>query len=158
MAPVTVNSNTKTSIRNPALKLLSLALALCIWVISSVSQQSEIRLTNVARASLEELLEDYRDYLNTHNLPIWDKQSREANYVRQLGKTSPLSFEIFREFTETRPANVVANIAICLIYQTNYLLDQQIRRLEKDFLQNGGLRERMTQARLQARSQQKNTT
>ena len=123
-----------------------------------VSKETEIRLTNVARASLEELLEDYRDYLNTHNLPIWDKQSREANYVRQLGKTSPLSFEIFREFTETRPANVVANIAICLIYQTNYLLDQQIRRLEKDFLQNGGLRERMTQARLQARSQQKNTT
>lgn len=121
-----------------------------------VSKETEIRLTNVARASLEELLEDYRDYLNTHNLPIWDKQSREANYVRQLGKAVPLSFEIFREFTETRPANVVANIAICLIHQTNYLLDQQIRRLEKDFLQNGGLRERMTQARLQARSQQKN--
>ena len=51
MAPVTVNSKTKTSIRNPALKLLSLALALCIWVISSVSQQSEIRLTLPVRFS-----------------------------------------------------------------------------------------------------------
>jgi four helix bundle suffix protein len=50
---------------------------------------------------------------------------------------------------------VVANIAICLIYQANYLIDQQLRRLEKDFVEQGGLRERMTQARLQARNQQK---
>jgi four helix bundle suffix protein len=56
---------------------------------------------------------------------------------------------------DTRPAEVVANIAICLIHQANYLLDQQIRRLEKDFLTEGGLRERMTRARLQARDQQR---
>jgi len=54
---------------------------------------------------------------------------------------------------ETRPAGVVANIALCLIHQTNYLLDQQIRRLEKDFLKEGGIRERMTRARLQQRNQ-----
>ena len=112
------------------------------------SRETELKLTNVARASLEELLEDYRDYLKSHDFPVWDKKSREASYVRQLGsKTSPLTFEVFRPFVETRPAAIVANIAICLIHQANYLLDQQIRRLEQDFLANGGLRERMSQVR-----------
>lgn len=53
---------------------------------------------------------------------------------------------------ETRPAEVVANIAICLIHQANYLIDQQLRRLERDFLKEGGLRERMTRARLERRN------
>ena len=122
---------------------------------ATTSKEMEIKLTNVARASLEELLEDYRDYLRVRDLPIWGKDSREAQYARKLGKTSPLSFEVFREFTETRPAEVVANIAICLINQANYLLDQQVKALAKDFLKEGGLRERMTRARLQARDEQK---
>ena len=123
---------------------------------ATTSKEMEIKLTNVARASLEELLEDFRDYLRVRDLHIWDKQSREAAYARKLGMTSPLSFELFREFTETRPAEVVANIAICLIHQANYLLDQQLKALEKSFLKDGGLRERMTRARLQSREQQKN--
>jgi four helix bundle suffix protein len=53
---------------------------------------------------------------------------------------------------ETRPAEVVANIALCLIHQTNYLLDGQICRLEKDFVEEGGLRERMTRARTEYRN------
>ena len=57
---------------------------------------------------------------------------------------------------ETRPPVVVANIALCLIHQTNYLVDQQLRRLEKDFVEHGGLRERMTRARLQERERQRN--
>lgn len=120
------------------------------------SKEMEIKLTNVARASLEELLEDYRDYLRVRDLPLWDKQSREATYARQLGTTSPLTFEPFRAFTENRPDIVVANIAICLIHQANYLLDQQLKSLAKAFLKEGGLRERMTRARLQARKPQKN--
>ena len=123
---------------------------------ATTSKEMEIKLTNVARASLEELLEDFRDYLRVRDLRVWDKQSREAAYARKLGMTSPLSFELFREFTETRPAEVVANIAICLIHQANYLLDQQLKALEKSFLKDGGLRERMTRARLQSREQQKN--
>lgn len=116
------------------------------------SKETEIKLTNVARASLEELLDDYEDFLRVRDFPIWDKDSKEALYVRQLGRKQPLSFEDFRPFVETRPPEVVANIAICLIHQTNYLIDQQLHRLEQDFLQNGGLRERMTRARLKARS------
>ncbi len=120
------------------------------------SKETELKLTNVARASLEELLEDFLDFLRVRDFAIWDKDSKEALFVRDLSRTTPLTFEVFREFVETRPAEVVANIAICLIHQTNYLLDEQMRRLEKDFLKDGGLRERMTRARLQVRDQQRN--
>lgn len=123
---------------------------------SGTSKEMEIKLTNVARASLEELLEDYRDYLRVRDLVMWDKDSKEAQYVRKLGNKPHTTYEAYREFCETRPAEVVANIAICLIHQANYLLDQQLKRLEKDFLKDGGLRERMTRARLQARDQQRN--
>lgn len=122
---------------------------------SGTSKEMEIKLTNVARASLEELLEDYRDYLRVRDLRIWEKDSKEARYARKLGNKSHTTYETYREFVDTRSAEVVANIAICLIHQANYLLDQQIRRLEKDFLKDGGLRERMTKARLQAREQQR---
>jgi four helix bundle suffix protein len=120
---------------------------------SVTSKETEIKLTNVARASLEELLDDYLDFLRARDLPIWDKDSKQARYVRNLGRRAPQSFEDYRSFCETRPAEVIANIALCLIHQTNYLLDQQIRRLEKDFVREGGLRERMALARLKHRSQ-----
>jgi len=116
------------------------------------SKETEIKLTNVARASLEELLDDYKDYLRARDFAIWDKDSREAVYVRKLGRKTPQTYEDYRAFVETRPPEVVANIALCLIHQTNYLIDQQLRRLEKDFLEQGGLRERMTRARLQYRN------
>lgn len=122
--------------------------------VSGTSKESELKLTNVARASLEELLGDYQDYLRQHGHTLWDMNSREALYVRRLGKKDNLSYEDFREFIETRTAEVVANILICLIHQANYLLDRQLRRLERDFLEQGGLRERMTRARLVARSRQ----
>jgi four helix bundle suffix protein len=122
---------------------------------ATTSKEMEIKLTNVARASLEELLEDYRDFLKVRDLPIWDKDSKEALYVRKLGHKSPASYETYRNYMDTRPAEVIANIAICLIHQANYLLDQQLKRLEKDFLKDGGLRERMTRARLQARDEQR---
>ena len=120
---------------------------------SGTSKEMEIKLTNVARASLEELLADYRDYLRVRDHAIWDKDSKEAQFVRRLGRKTPHTFELYREFVETRPPEVIANIALCLIHQTNYLLDQQLRRLEKDFLEQGGLRERMFKARLAHRNQ-----
>ena len=121
---------------------------------SATSKESEIKLTNVARASLEELLEDYRDFLRLRGLQLWDKDSREAMFVRKLGAKPDLSYESYRTYIETRPAEVVANIVICLIHQTNYLLDQQVRKMEQAFVQEGGMRERMTQARLRERSRQ----
>jgi four helix bundle suffix protein len=118
---------------------------------SVTSTETELKLTNVARASLEELLIDYQDYLRVRDLKTWEKESPEALFVRKLGKKPDESFEIYREFLATRPPAVLANIAICLIHQANYLLDQQIRRMEKDFLEKGGLRENMTRARLEYR-------
>jgi four helix bundle suffix protein len=115
------------------------------------SKETEIKLTSVARASLEEVLDDYRDYLRVREHREWAKDSREALYVRRLGRKFPQTYELYREFVETRPPAVVANIAICLIHQANYLIDQQLRRLERDFLAQGGLRERMFQARLRNR-------
>ena len=115
---------------------------------SGTSKETEIRLTNVARASLEELLEDYKDYIKNRKEVIWDKDSREALYVRKLAYSKDESYEnTYEQFIETRSGVVCANIILCLIHQCNYLLDQQIRRLEEDFIKNGGLRERMYQAR-----------
>ena len=118
------------------------------------SKEMEIKLTNVARASLEELLDDFLDFLRLRDLPIWQKDSKEARFVRQLGRQEPQTYELYREFVETRPAEIVANIAICLIHQANYLIDQQLLRLEKDFVEQGGLRERMTRARLSNRNRE----
>ena len=72
--------------------------------------------------------------------------------IRKLGAGPDVTYETFRDICETRPDEVVANIAVCLIHQTNYLLDRQIRRLEQDFVKEGGIRERMTRARLQHRN------
>jgi len=119
---------------------------------SGTSKEAEIKLINVARGSLEELLEDYRDFLRVRKLALWDKDSREARFVRRLGSEKNRSYESYRTYIETRPAEIVANILICLIHQTNYLLDQQLRQLEKAFLEEGGLRERMTRARVSHRS------
>jgi four helix bundle suffix protein len=119
---------------------------------ATTSKETEIKLTNVGRASLEELLADYRDYLRVRDLPIWEKDSKEALFVRELGRKETQTYELYREFVETRPPETIANIAICLIHQTNYLIDQQLRHLEQDFLEQGGLRERMFKARLEHRN------
>ena len=121
---------------------------------SGTSKETEIKLINVARASLEELLEDYRDFLRVRDAQLWQKDSKEALFVRKLATQKNRSYESYRTYFETRPPEVAANILICLIHQTNYLLDQQLRQLEKAFLQEGGLRERMTRARLTERARQ----
>lgn len=118
---------------------------------SGTSKETEIKLTNVARASLEESLEDYHDFLRIRGLQLWDKNSREALFVRSLGARKDVSYESYRTCIESRPPEVVANILVCLIHHTNHLLEQLLRRLEKDFLAQGGLRKPMTRTRLAAR-------
>ena len=121
---------------------------------AKTSSEMELKLTNVARASLEELLLDFQDYLRTRNHPIWDKNSKEALYVRKLGNQSNESYETYREFADTRDGGVVANIGLCLTHQANYLLDKQIARLEKDFLEKGGIKGLMYKARVNYRKKQ----
>jgi four helix bundle suffix protein len=125
--------------------------------VSGTSKEAEIKLTGVARASLEELLEDYHDFLRRGKLALWTKNCREALFVRSLARKENVTHETYtyETYIDTRSAEVIANILICLIHQTNYLLDQLIRKLEEDFLAEGGLRERMTRARLAHRAKQK---
>jgi four helix bundle suffix protein len=123
--------------------------------ISGTSKEAEIKLLNVSRSSLEELLEDYSDFLRKGKVSPWPKNGREPLFVRQLARKENVSYETYETYIETRLSEVLANIIICLIHQTNYLLDPLIRKLEKDFLAEGGLHERMTRARLAHRAKQK---
>ena len=120
---------------------------------SATSKETELKLTNVARASLGELLEDYQDFLRLRDLPIWDKDAPRMQAMRDLG-TDEATYETYRTYVESDDPEVVGNIMVCLCKQACFLLDQQIRELERAFLEEGGIRERMTRARLEARSQQ----
>lgn len=191
---------------------------------SGTSRETEIKLTNVARASLEELLEDYRDFLRAGGHELWDKNSKAALAVRRLagnkrgngtigtretrgtrgqeeafprtviqtglpshrpqpsqasqgsqesqasqasqasqgfqkpqlsqGSRDPQeSYETYRPYIESRSPQTAANVIICLIHQTTYLLARQIKSLEASFVREGGLRESMTRARLEHRNQ-----
>lgn len=123
---------------------------------SGTSKETELKLTNIARASLEELLADYRDFLRTRGIDEWDRDHPHAKRLRQINRQPGATYEAFRKGIEHADPAISANVIIGLIKVTNYLLDQQIRRLEKDFLEQGGLRERMTQARLTERDKQRN--
>lgn len=121
-------------------------------MVSGTSKEGELKLTGVARASFEELLTDYRDFLRTRNMQLWEKESKESLEIRNLGKSKDVSYDSFKKYIEACPAEIAANVIICLIHQANYLLNRQLLALEKDFLEHGGLRERMTRARLDARN------
>lgn len=124
-------------------------------VASGTSKESEIKLTNVARASLEELLIDYRDFLRIKGLEEWDKNHNHVQRLRELNKQKDANYETFRRGIEHSDPSICVNVIIGLIKVANYLLDQQISRLETDFLKEGGLRERMTSARIEARKQKR---
>ena len=119
---------------------------------SGTSKETELKLVGVARASLEELLEDYRDFLRNRGVPAWDKNSREALFVRKLGWRKNTSYETYRTYIEDATPETAANAMLCLVHQTNYLLDQQLRQLEQAFLKEGGFTERLYKARQSNRS------
>lgn len=121
---------------------------------AGTSKETEIKLTGVARASLEELLADYLDFLRVRGLTTWAKDSKAARAVRRLAYGEHGTYQTYRTYVQIRSAETAANVIICLIHQASYLLDRQIRQLEHAFVQAGGLRERMTRARLQERNRQ----
>ena len=108
----------------------------------------------MARASLEELLTDYRDFLRTRGLAEWPREHRYVRRLQALNRTPNANYETFRKAVEHTDPEIRANAIMGLIKVTTYLLDQQLRRLEKDFVEQGGLREAMTRARLEHRSRQ----
>ncbi len=115
---------------------------------SGTSKETEIKLTNVARASLEELKIDYEDFLRTKKLPIWEKEHRLVTRLRELNKTPGANYETFRKAIENEKPEICANTMINLITVTTYLLGRQMKSLEAAFIKEGGLRERMTKARI----------
>ena len=120
--------------------------------VSGTSKELELKLTNVARASLEELLEDYRDFLRTRGLAEWTPDHPYAQRLRQLNRTPDANYETFKKGIEHPDPAICANVILGLVKVTNHLLDQQIRSLEKAFVEHGGLREAMTRARLAHRA------
>lgn len=117
---------------------------------STTSAKTEIKLVNVAKASLRELLEDYEDFLKTRNKRQWEKGSIEYETMRKLGREHN-DADFFMEIVKTRPPEVIANMAIILINQADYLLFRQLQRLSDDFINEGGFSERMARLRLEKR-------
>jgi len=124
---------------------------------SGTSKKTEIKLIGVARASLEELLLDFQDYLRQHGLPLWGKDHAKAKEIRALAYRSDRSYATYKTYFEEQEPEIAANAAICLIHQTNYLLDQQLRALEKEFLKEGGFTEKLYRVRSQVRNGRKRT-
>ena len=119
---------------------------------SATSKETEIKLTNVARASLEELLIDYEDFLRTNKLPKWDKEHKLVARLRELNKIPNGNYETFKKAIENESPEICANAMTGLIKVATYLLNQQIKQLEQAFINEGGLRERMTKARINQRN------
>jgi len=118
---------------------------------SGTSKKTELKLVSVARASLEELLLDYEDFLRRRNLPLWSKNHSEAKAIRRIAYRSDRSYRSYRTYVEQSSPETAANAVICLIHQTNYLLDRQLSRLEQQFLDEGGFAERLYRTRRRAR-------
>ena len=133
---------------------------------SAASKKTELKLTNVAKASQEELLEDYRSFLRQRNLKIWDAQSVEAKIIResrpetlsQLRQLMALLVSDLSDKSDKSDKNaikqeVAANTMICLINQETFLLGRQIARLAADFEEQGGFTERLYRVRSEKRKQ-----
>ncbi|TSC88071.1 MAG: hypothetical protein G01um10147_302 [Microgenomates group bacterium Gr01-1014_7] len=113
------------------------------------SLEGRIKLVGVARGSLEELLNDYLDYLRQHRLKLWDMNSAEARKVRSFVYNSYNDYKNYKDYIENPES--AANAMICLINQTNRLLDQKIRWLEEKFINEGGFRENLFKKRMEKR-------
>ncbi len=123
---------------------------------SGTSKKFELKLVGVARASLEELLLDFQDYLRQKGLVLWGKDHPKARTVRGLCYKKDRSYTTYKSYIENSAPEIAANTMICLIHQTNYLLDRQLRALEKEFLKEGGFTEKLYRARTQMRNRRRN--
>ncbi|TSA45917.1 four helix bundle protein [bacterium] len=111
----------------------------------STSEKSELKLLGVARASFQELLEDYEDFLRQRGLRLWRQDDESAKEVRALVYKSYMSYKTYRQFLEN--PEIAANAMICLINQTNFLLDRQIKAAEESFMKTGGYTENLRRTR-----------
>ena len=115
---------------------------------SLTSAETHLKLLGVARASFQELLEDYIDYLRTRNLRIWGTESKEVEAMRELGLKHSNS-RFFLELAKTRNDEVIANMTIVLLYQEDVLLRKHIEKQIARFVREGGFRESLAKARIE---------
>jgi four helix bundle suffix protein len=118
---------------------------------SGTSRKTELKLVGVARASFEELLQDFEDFLRQRDLPAWGKDDPRIQTIRRLVRTPDRSYTTYRPYIADGSAEAAANCLVCLINQTNYLLDQQLRQLDRRFLEEGGMTERLYRMRQERR-------
>lgn len=117
---------------------------------STTSAETELKLMSVARASLQELLQDYEDYLRVRDLTQWPFTDPRCTQTRRVLRVHNDS-AYYRAAIKERSAETIANIAITMIHQEDVLLRKYIERLQSDFLKNGGIREQMSRARRERR-------
>lgn len=110
------------------------------------SSEMEIKLMNVARGSLQELRSDYQDYLNTHHLPIWPQDSQRQQRLREFCH-SHNDYSDYEPLVAKMSDEEMANLLLTLCHQTDKMMCAYIRRLEKRFVEEGGIKERMYAAR-----------
>lgn len=120
-------------------------------MVSGTSKKLELNLISVARASLEELLVDYHDYLRQNGLALWTKDHPKAVAIRRLAYLKDKSYLTYKTYIEDKSPETAANTLICVIHQANFLLDQLKRQLSAQFLAEGGFSERLHRARTKAR-------
>ena len=118
---------------------------------AATSTETEIKLTNVAKASLEELLIDYQDYLRTRDKLLWDTSNPHYEKMRAYA-ASELIFDQYHSLLHKYNDEALANLCITLIHQTSFLLYRLLEKQEKNFLKEGGIKERMYQARLNVKN------
>lgn len=114
------------------------------------SIEGKLKLLSVSRGSLEELLNDYLDYLRQHNLKLWEKDSPEARKVRSLVYNRYNVYNDYKDYIFSPES--AANAMVCLINQTNRLIDQKLRWLQEKFIKEGGFRENLLKKRLAYRN------
>lgn len=121
---------------------------------STTSSETELKLLNVAKASLHELLEDFKDYLRVRELTLWDIKSEKHQRTRRVCR-SHNEPAFYVEAAKERSDETIANIAIILIHQTDYLIREYFDSRKQSFLENGGIREEMTRERVKWREKQR---
>ena len=117
------------------------------------STEMELKLLNVARASIKELKEDYIDYLRTHSLPIWGKDHPRFDGIVKFCRDHNRS-EDYDPFMKHLDAEEMCNLANTLCHMVDKMLSTFMEKKQEDFVENGGIRERMTAARLGRRQTQ----
>jgi len=118
---------------------------------AGVSSKTELKLTGVARASLEELLADYKDFLRQRSLSLWPKDDPRIQEIRGLAYKKDRTYGDYRTYIEEKDPETAANTALCLVYQATFLLDRLLKQLETAFVEKGGISERMYEARMRHR-------